>query len=175
MSRTPITDIVRDNIALLIENGMTDDSIAKVLSVSASSVKVQRYVMNAVKENDLDAVETIRRNRNAPLAEWVCRKYGITKEEPKAPQADNTAQAVVSLLNAIRDLTVAVESIKQTLDAIASGQATMRGNLDEHFRKVNETINVNGDILTKEHDRMIDILGGIKMNTKKKVYQNGSD
>lgn len=108
---------------------------------------------------------------------------GITAE-PTIPVenhvTDNTAQAFLALLDAvkaqteaIKELTKSVSEIDRRLSAMQLVQSGMRGDVCEKIGKVVEAVNVNGDIITKEHSKMVDHLGGIKQNTKKRPWQEG--
>ena len=172
-----VTGEKMDSIQCLLEKGLTAAEAASITGVSEMTAKRVSAAYSAVKSGD---IESINRQPSNYL-EWACAKLGVNlkdvnkdkpAEEPKPEtRPDNTAQALVALLNCINDLTAAIERIDNRLSAMQMTQQGFRGDVTEAAKKLVESIHVEGDILTKEHERMIDILGGIKMNTKKRQYQ----
>ena len=158
-----------DNIVFLREKGLNGAEAASICGVSQQSVSRVYAAYIAARDGNNEELDAIRKNYKR-LADWACLKFNIKSAPELAPQQknDNTAQAVVALLNCINDLTAAIERIDNRLSAMQMTQQGIRGELGEHTKKLVETINVNGDILTKEHERMIDLLGGIKMNTRRR-------
>lgn len=101
---------------------------------------------------------------------------------PAAPQNDNTAAAIVKLLAAIGEMAEQIKAVGSAINAIDNRLSTMqmtqaglRGDVGREMQKVIEAVHVEGDILTKDQQQMIDLLGGIKQNTKKRPWQPGQE
>ena len=175
-----------DDILLLREKGLGAKKIAEIYGVNRNSVGFVLQADRLAAEGDLDGLLRLRKNYGS-VVDWACAKHNISLETPVTPEEptesepkeeptesepkkdlDNTAMAFVQLAEGLRALTSAVQAIDQRLSAMQMTQQGLRGELTEHIRKVVETINVNGDIITKEHNRAIDLLGGIKCNTRKR-------
>ena len=165
-----------DNIALLVENGLKIEQIASIVGIGHASASRVKAVIIAAKNNDYEAMQRSCRGSQR-IIDWACMKYGIKspeskqeapQEAPKQEKPDNTATAFSALLESIKELTAAVNAIDKRLSAMQLTQQGFRGDMGEKIGKVVEAVNVNGDILTKEHDKMIELLGGIKSNTKRR-------
>lgn len=166
-----------DDIILLREKGLGSAKIAEIYGVNRNSVGFVLQGDRLAAEGDLDGLLRLRKHYG-PVVDWACAKYSISLETPVTPEEvtepetqpalDNTAMAFVQFAEGLRALTSAVQAIDQRLSAMQMTQQGLRGELTEHIRKVVETINVNGDIITKEHNREIELLGGIKCNTRKR-------
>lgn len=176
-----------DNIVMLREKGITIEQTSVFCKCAHATTQRVWQAYKAAQEKNYDVLREIDR-RGSNITEWVCAKFGIDasdirltkpekKPEPEISEApkqtapekpDNTALAFVQLAEGIRALTAAVDAIDKRLSVMQLTQQGFRGDMNECVKKLVETINVNGDILTKEHERMIDLLGGIKCNTRKR-------
>ena len=143
-----------------------------------STVDRTILVYNAAKNNDTE--ELLKQTHNAGLAvRYACEDFNITLDEPivaavAQAQHDNTALAVAKLYEMLDGISAGMKTLADTIQALSTEMSTLRmvvsgtrKDMNAGVDKVVESINVNGDILTKEHDKMVDILGGIKMNAKK--------
>lgn len=164
-----IDDQNMDSILLLREKGLSYQQICDILSTSDATVRRVIKADEAARQHDMAELRTICKGRDH-LFTWACKRYGIKEQEPKPepePKPDNTAKAFSALLDAIKDLTAAVNAIDKRLSAMQLTQQGFRGDMQQQIGKVIEAVNVNGDIITREHDKMVDLLGGIKSNTKR--------
>ena len=164
-----INDQKMDSILLLREKGLSYQQICDILSTSDATVGRVIKADEAARQHDMAEMRTICKGRDH-LFTWACKRYGIKEQEPKPepePKPDNTAKAFAALLDDIKDLTAAVNAIDKRLSAMQLTQQGFRGDMQQQIGKVIEAVNVNGDIITKEHDKMVDMLGVIKSNTKR--------
>ena len=170
-----------DNVAMLKAKGLKTAEIANVMGVSYSQVNWITRANNAAEAGDTGELIRIQKF-NRPMVVWACKKHGVSlgvkQEEPEVikeskPAPDNTALAFVQLAESLRALTSAVQAIDQRLSAMQTAQSVLRGDAVDIAKEIVKAMNVNGDILTKEHERMIDLLSGIKCNTRKRG--NGND
>lgn len=158
-----------DSILLLREKGLSYQQICDILITSDATVGRVIKADEAARQHDMAELRTICKDRDL-LFTWACNRYGIKEQEPKPepePNPDNMAKAFTVLLEAIKELTAAVNAIDKRLSAMQLTQQGFRGDMQQQIGKVIEAVNVNGDIITKEHDKMVDLLGGIKSNTKR--------
>ena len=181
----PTPDDILDKIILLYRKGLKTTQIVGILNVSDSVINnaVSIYE-NISNDNPLHR----RMREKMHMVEWACKRLGksvddvrfIEEKEPASESSadsqteikvDNTALAFAALLDSIKALTAEVAAINTRLSDIQLTQQGFRSDCSEKAKAIVEAINVNGDILTKEYDRMIDILGGIKQNTKRRQYQ----
>jgi len=165
-----IDDMTLDNIALLIDKGLGIEQIGAICGIGHATVSRIKTAYKAAQDGDM---ETLMR-ATPYIGEWASRKCGIViaapaTENPKPEKPDNTAAAFAALLESIKELTAAVNAIDKRLSAMQLTQQGFRGDVGEKIGKVVEAVNVNGDILTKEHDKMIELLGSVKSNTKRRA------
>ncbi len=164
-----------DDIILLRDKGLKTIKIAEIYGVNRNTVCYVFQVDRYASERNIDGLTRLH-YQYPSLVKWACEKHNISLDKPATPEEstepkpaqDNTAMAFVQLAEGLRALTSAVQAIDQRLSAMQMTQQGLRGELTEHIKKVVESINVNGDIITKEHNRAIDLLGGIKCNTRKR-------
>ena len=176
-----------DNIVMLREKGITIEQASVFCKCAHATTQRVWQAYKAAQEKNYDVLRTIDR-RGSNITEWACARFGIDvavlrspdleakaeSESNAAPKKtaqeppDNTAMAFVQLAEGLRALALAVKDIDNRLSAMQMTQQGFRGDMNDGVKKLAETINVNGDILTKEHERMIDLLGGIKCNTRKR-------
>lgn len=164
-----VDDQKMDSILLLREKGLSYQQICDILSTSDATVGRIIKADEAARQHDMTELRTICKDRNH-LFTWACKRHGIKEQEPKPepePKPDNTAKAFAALLDAIKDLTAAVNAIDKRLSAMQLTQQGFRADMQQQICKAIEAANVNGDIITKEHDKMVDMLGSIKSNTKR--------
>lgn len=180
MAKTLDTETM-DNIVLLREKGLTLEQAAVFCKCGHATASRVYSAYQAAMNGDYDTLRSTALMRSKNIVDWACAKFGITNlviqndaenaaldEAAKHEKPDNTATAFVALMESIKALTAAVDAIDKRLCAIQMTQQSFRADTAEAAKKVIEAVNINGDILTKEHERMIDLLGGIKMNTRKR-------
>lgn len=184
--RVALTEEKMDNILLLRESNVPIAKAAELLAVGESTISRVMTAYEAAKVKDYSKLRDISRG-GAPAVIWACRKFqidysaeidGAANDVQEEPKTDNTAQAFLSLLDAVRaqtdalkELTKTVASIDSRLTAMQLTQSGFRGDMGEKIKSVVEAINLNADYLEKELQRANDSLGGIKQNTKKRSYQ----
>ena len=187
-----MSDAMRDDIVMLLKSGIPTGKVAGITKKSKSAIRIVRRCYDAAHSGD---VETLRKlaPKSTVAVMWACNSAGLnfdtvvletapveeasTAVEPTPPverTTDNTAQAFVAVLDAVIEQTEAVKALASSINGIDSRlsqlQMTVKGFRDEtaeQAKKLVEAINVNGDIITREHDKMVDLLGAVKMNTKK--------
>lgn len=169
-----------EHIVSAITAGLTQEETADMLSVSRMTVQRVARLEKSAKARDLEDLREMNRS-SKNLVRIACQKYGITLDaQPMAlptaePKEDNTAAAFVALLETVKELTDTVKDLSKGLAAVdqrlSAMQMTVQGirqEAKEHATKIVETININGDIQTKEYQRQNDFLAAIKTNTKKR-------
>lgn len=180
MRNVPITKNSMDTAAMLHQKGVMNKQIMELCQISNTALARIIRGYKAADAKDTDALRQLR-YESLTVFEWACERGGIRPEEvlpeekqaeePKTdqhePKPDNTALAFTALVESIKALTAAVNAIDKRLSAMQLTQQGFRGDMQQQIGKVIEAVNVNGDILTKEHDKMVDLLGGIKSNTKR--------
>lgn len=167
MARAMLTDNQREHMLTLREANFSNGQIADIIGCSINTVRSLFSLYDAAQEGK-QLSETFIRTQPAHVR-FVQNKLGIAPaaKEQKAPKHDNTALAMVSLLDAITALTKAVDAIDQRLSAMQMTMSGFRGDAAEQSKKLVETINVNGDIQTKEWQAIREKLDAIKTNTKR--------
>lgn len=170
--RIEITREMFDNMILLSDKGLSTVKIAELIGCSDSSVKNAVRAVNYAKAQNMDELRRLSIT-SKKLVDFACDMAGIKYEAPfkleeKAePKQDNTATAFATLVDAIKELTNAVNAIDKRLSAMQLTQQGFRGDMSEKIAKVIEAVHVEGDILTKEQTKMVELLGSIKSNTKR--------
>lgn len=175
MRNVPMTKNSMDTAAMLHSKGVQNKQIMDLCQISNTALARIIRGYKAADAKDTDALRQLR-FESLTVFEWACERGGIRPEDvlpeqaPKPepePKPDNTAKAFTALVESIKELTAAVNAIDKRLSAMQLTQQGFRGDMQQQIGKVIEAVNVNGDILTKEHDKMVDLLGGIKSNTKR--------
>ena len=167
-----LTDATRDSIKELADAGMDCAKIARVLGVSQGTVETQCGIY-AYIEQGRPLTPSMAKQR--PIIKWACDRTGndaVMPAEDGDPvrQSDDSANAVtafVQLAEAIGNLTDTVAHIDARLSAMQMTIQGIRQETGESVKKVVETININGDIATRERMDIKDRLEAIKINTKK--------
>lgn len=185
-----IKDTVRDKIITLHEKGLKNIDIAETLDVAPSSVSRLVSVYDALKAGN-PLTEPQRRLRLA--IDYCCTKLGLdqdevlaAKPEPKPepeseqltiipPQRDNTALAFAGFMDALKGLTDAIRAIDDRLTAMQMTIQGHRGEARVYTDKIVEAININGDIVSKEHRVVEEKLERIQINTKRLRKANDND
>ena len=175
-------DATMDNIVLLREKGLSIEQTSVFCKVGHATCARVYAAYNAAKNKDYDALRPIA-EKSGNIAEWACKRFGlnplvfaneqenaaIEPEKPAEPEKpDNTATAFATLVESIKALTSAVDAIDKRLSAMQLTQQGFRGDMSVKISQVVEAVHVEGDILTKEHERMIELLSSIKTNTKRR-------
>ena len=190
-----IDDQKMDSILLLREKGLSYQQICDILSTSDATVGRVIKADEAARQHDMAELRTICKDREHLLA-WACKRYGIKEQEPKPapePKPDNTAKAFTALLDAInnnteetvsvvlhfidsigqylspeiKELKDSINALDKRLSAMQLTQQGFRADVQQQVAKVIEAVNVNGDIITKDQEKSIELLSGIKSNTKR--------
>lgn len=170
---------VYGHVVDLAATGLKPDGIADILGLGLSTVQRVIRVEKSAAAGDLDDLrKLVPQSKN--VVALACEKYKLSLDStPKPKEAesknDNTAQAIVSILEAIHELTEAVKANGKAMDTLLADLsqlrmhvASWRGETPGHVAKIVESINVNGDIATKEHQKQTDLLASIKINTKRR-------
>lgn len=174
--RVTITDEMRDHAITMREAGMTPTAIATILGISNGPIQMTFQIYDAVKDGK-PLTEYAFRTPN--VIRWACARLGkdydaVTNRNADAvpeQKEDNTALAFMSLLEAVKNLTDAVSGIETRMSAMQMSLAGMRDDGNQNCKKIIETINVNGDIQTKEWQAIKDKLEAIKINTKRRPWK----
>lgn len=173
MARAILTDNQREHMLTLREANFSNGQIADIIGCSINTVRSLFSLYDAAQEGK-QLSDTFIRTQPAHVR-FVQNKLGIAPaakgKEQKAPEHDNTALAMVSLLDAITALTKAVDAIDQRLSAMQMSIAGARDDSNQNAKKLVETINVNGDIQTKEWQAIKEKLDCIKTNTKPRPWK----
>lgn len=174
--RAVLNDNQRDHMLALREANFSANQIADIIGCSRGTVAAFFSIYDAAKDGR-PINETYIHTQPAHVR-FVQNKLGITptdkKSEQKAPEQDNTALAMVSLLEAIKTLTASVDAIDQRLSAMQMSIAGARDDANQQTKKLVETINVNGDIQTKEWSAINNKLECIKTNTKPRPWKENN-
>lgn len=174
--RRIITDEMRDHAITMRDAGMKSMAISAILGTSKGPIDATFQIYDAVKE---DKPLTDYCYRTPSIIRWACARLGkdydavtnrTTEITPKQKE-DNTALAFMSLLEAVKNLTDAVNGIETRMSAMQMTLAGMRDDGNQNGKKIIETINVNGDIQTKEWQAIKDKLEAIKNNTKRRPWK----
>lgn len=176
--RVTITDEMRDHVITMRDAGMKATAISNILGISKGPINMTCQIYDAVKD-DKPLSEYAIRTPN--VIRWACARLGkeydgvVNRNADAAPEPekkeDNTALAFMSLLEAVKNLTDAVSGIENRLSAMQMTLAWMRDDGNQNSKKIIETINVNGDIQTKEWQAIKDKLEVIKINTKRRPWK----
>lgn len=104
MSRMNDTD--RDNVATLIEKGVSDETISQVLGWGVSMVRKLRCVIDLCKNGKMEeGLGYI--DHNEGLHNWIKKRFGqIEEPEPESPNTD---------LNEIKQELVAIRLLLEKL------------------------------------------------------------
>ena len=174
--RVTITDEMRDHVITMRDAGIKATEISNILGISNWPINMTFQIYDAVKD-DKPLSEYAFRSPN--VIRWACARLGkeydgvVNRNADAAPEQkeDNTALAFMSLLEAVKNLTDAVSGIENRLSAMQMTLAGMRDDGNQNSKKIIETINVNGDIQTKEWQAIKDKLEAIKINTKRRPWK----
>ena len=179
-NRGVITDEMRDHAITMRDAGMKSAAISAILGTSKGPIDATFQIYDAVKE---DNPLTDYSYRTPGIIRWACERLGKDydtvinrKTNPQAPEKreereDNTALAFSMLLEAVKNLTDAVNGIETRMSVMQMALAGMRDDGNQNGKKIIEAINVNGDIQTKEWQAIKDKLEAIKINTKRRPWK----
>lgn len=183
-----VTPEIMESAWLLRTKGLTDKEICGIIGMSYDWCNDFSRIIRLVEAEDAATLKTSYPNR-AKLVGWICEKVGKDYDklmgipaEPtvRAEKTDNTAQAFVTLLEAVKEQTEAIKELTRVVTGM-DGQLSQlrlvvsgfRGDVGERIKGVVEAINYNGDQATKEHDKAIEHLSMIRSQTKKRPWQEG--
>lgn len=176
-----VTTEIYEAVNAEYDAGMRVKKIAEKYGLSEACAYRILRAESAAAKGEYEALRRLDRTSATTVA-IACAKYGISLHGADSPSAapavpapvDNTATAAVRVLELLeelvqsnKDVGVALQGISTELSALRMVVAGTRKDMNERVDKVAEAVNINGDIITKEHDKMTDLLGAIKMNTKK--------
>lgn len=182
MTNEILTARTYGHIVDLSATGLKADGIADILSVSLSTVQRVVRAEKSAAAGDLDDLHKLMPQSKRIVA-LCCEKYGLSLDAapaakpapPAEPKPDNTAQAVVSIMEVLHEISEGIKANGKALDALTADLAQLRmtvaswrGEQPGHVAKIVESVNVNGDIATKEHQKQSDLLASIKINTKRR-------
>ena len=179
MGCVKLTDKHVENIVVLREKGVDVSMIAEMLGYSQSAISHVLAADAAAAARDFQALQEVS-NYSENLFRIVCARHGVTiSESVESQQPDNAARAMVSILESLHEIAEGIRQNGKAMEALMADisqmrmtLASFRGEIPGHVAKIVETINVNADIATKEHQKMADLLTGIKINTKRRANQD---
>lgn len=179
----PYDDVMYDKIIMLADNGLTCAAIGNILGVQPSTASRIQSVYFALR----DGKPLTDAQRKLTVAiKYACQRLNLDpaeylgkpepKQEPPAdpPQRDNTALAFAGFMDALKGLTDAIRAIDDRLTAMQMTMQGHRGEARVYTDKIVEAININGDIVSKEHRVLEDKLEAVKINTKS-LRRRGND
>lgn len=181
---TLMTDEERDNVLLLLDKGLSPAQVGSILSRSASVVRQIQRVYEAVKAGDIEgAKKRAMTSNNTALFFWACRKHGVDPSPPKeperpAPDEPDTAHRGndPTTLNDLEDaIHVASKKDDARMDDLLKKLDQLATIIQSCAADVRNAINANADIQMAELKRQSDLLGGIKMNTKKTIWKGSAE
>ena len=168
------------HVITLIKAGVMQKSIADIVKVAQGTVSTINTAYTAAVAGDAQTViKSYKQSQNIATLAVEAAGKNIADFLPEQPQAeakaakqdaDNTAIAIVSLLETEKEVAKSVDEINRTLKAIQLTIQGFRGETSEKFGKVVEAININADYINKDIEKAVDHLGGIKQNTRKSGY-----
>lgn len=155
--------------------GMNGKQIAGILGISQQTVSTFLLVYKVLSSGEPLPQHLLR---HQGYIEWSCNKLGLdaneflnVPQETQEERRDNTALAFAALLDSVKALTAAVDAIDKRLSAMQMTIAGARDDANQGVKKLVETININGDIQTKEWQTIKDKLEAIKINTKRRPWK----
>ena len=179
--KTPPERVVA--IIELLEKGVGYRTITDACGASMSLVSRCSEAMKCAKENAVPTGHA--KSLSDEVLQRVYARYGnkwppAAQDEPKKKTTaeDNTATAVVKLLGAITEMaeavkamTAAINQIDNRLSTMQMTQAGLRGDFGKEAQRIIEAIHVEGDIISKDQQKMIEHLDKIGHNTKRRPWQ----
>lgn len=185
MSANAVKDETRAAIIKLREKGFPSTEIAEMLCVGESTVFITVAVYTAAQNSDLEALARQVKNKQTRAVKWACAVIGIDfarvenyGKEPTPAQVEVVTPAPDKDSATLDDVEAAVQvaarlivdcmaELGNKLDQLATIMQSCSANNQKH-------IDTNADIVAQELRKQTDVLGGIKMNTKKKPYNGGN-
>lgn len=168
-------DVMYDKIIMLAENGLSGAAVGNILDVAPSTVSRMLSVYSALRDGK--PLSAAQRKLTVAI-KYACRRLNLDpaeyldkvepEQDPPAdpPQRDNTALAFAGFMDALKGLTDAIRAIDDRLTAMQMTMQGHRGEARVYTDKIVEAININGDIVSKEHRALEDKLEAVKINTK---------
>ena len=188
MSANAVKDETRAAIIKLRDKGFPSSEIAEMLGVGNSTVAITVAVFTAAQNVNMEALARQLKNKQARAVKWACAVTGIEfsrvenygkepTQAPPAPCASNEPDAEknaatlddveASVMVAARLIVDHMTEFEKKLDQLSADLRACLSNASHH-------LDANADIALQEMRKQTDILGGIKMNTKKKPYNGGN-
>ena len=185
MSSTAVKDETRAAIIKLRDKGFPSNEIAEMLCVGTSTVFITIAVYNAAQNSDLEALARQVKNKQTRAVKWACAVMGIDfvrvenygkeptpKEAPAPASAPNKEPATLddveaSVMVAARLIEDSLSQLGQKIDQLVTLLQSCAAGNAKH-------IDTNADIIAQELRKQSDLLGGIKMNTKRKPFNGGN-
>ena len=154
-----------------MEEGIAQSSIASILGISDSTVSRLIVAYDTI-ESGGQLSGSLTNSTN--IVRWVCEKLGKSydvvtghSQMPAVEQNDaNRAAEVELIVEAIGKIETAIDNLDKRLSAMQMTLQSFRQESQESTKKIVESINVNGDIATKEREKIADKIEAVKMNTR---------
>lgn len=180
MANRVISDEQKEHIITMRKAGMTNADIAAIVGLSEKSVISLTRIYYSLNDGKTLAKSDL--HYYGHYIQWCCKKLGLDYDAVMSADgdggrsgeertADNTALAFAALLEAVKSLAAAVDAIDKRLSAMQMTLAGSRDDANQNAKKLVETININGDIQTKEWQAIRDKLEAIKINTKRRPWK----
>lgn len=171
--RLTVDEIKR--IIICIDNGLSAENTRNLFGYSSSTVcYAYRFVKDVREENKEDFLEALKLSKSKSMAKAVCEACGVdfdkfTREEPEkkeerpTPQPDPNALVVLEKLNtALTDLRDAMKEIAKSQGQILLALQGARQENNAKLDAIKEAVNINGDLIDKDHEAIRVICDSIK-------------
>lgn len=176
--------VAADKITLcceLLEKDISIRTVSDALGISTGTASKINSALRAAKDGTPLSRDTATLTDEAlTLIYGRCGKEFARDGSPEAAvaaPADNSGIAVVKILSAITEMTEAIKAMTAAINAIDNRLSTMqmtqaglRGDFGKEAQRVIEAIHVEGDIITKDQQKAVELLDGIRQNTKKRPW-----
>lgn len=178
-----------ERVVELREHDVKAELVSELTNLSCATINRIMIIEKAAKAGDITELANLMNGRASGFIKIAMGKYALSfnettqqietaptpKKEGKKAAPDNTAQAFCQMIIVMESIAAYLKNIDDSLTQMKMTQVGLRSNVESSCQKFIEAIHVEGDIITKDHNRMIDLLGGIKQNTKKRQWQQGQE
>ena len=180
MGRGVKTDVstIKNIIKLLDLGAMTKTEIGEITGTSQGSVSAIHQATNAIREKNTEEILRLYNNPSyAGIFKGTAEALGVDVstliKKPEPPRNDNDALMLEKICGFMDSAIAAMKEIEEKISIAVLAIQGMRSEQSDLLKKVSDTININGDIHSKEHDRIAVAVESIKGNTKQIARKGG--
>lgn len=181
MARGVKTDVstIKNVIKLLDLGAMTQAEIVEITGASQANVSSINMAAKAIRESNTEEITRMLNHASySGVLKGTAEALGVDLsaliKKPENPSDDNEVLMLEKVCSFIDSSVESMKEIVEKLTIVVLAVQGMRSEQNDLLKKLGDTININGDIHSKEHDRIALAVESIKGNTKQIARRGGN-